>query len=56
MNPNIRTIKFCTRFSQNESELLAALAEHYQVSRTELLCRLMAQELENIEKEGAASA
>ena len=53
MNPNVRNVKFCARISKAERELLTALAEYRKVSMTELLCRLMAQELERIEK-GAA--
>lgn len=52
MNPNVKNVKFCMRISQAERELLTALAEYHGVSMTGLLCRLMAQELENIEKEG----
>ena len=58
MNPkkdkkDVRDVKFCTRISQTERELLTALAKHHGVSATELICRLMDRELATLKK-GAA--
>ncbi len=50
-----RSIRVCVRFTQEESDLLKALAKHYDVTFTDLLARLLAQEVDQIKKEGGTN-